>query len=175
MRAMRAIIIVMLLVPAIVSAQRGGRGQGQDQSSSPLAGLFPEQQGPPSNYVGYAFVQCGPGNAPEFHIVALQGLIPEGVPKAPPRPSIELIVPGTVDAVLGRKVTVAAKPAADNAVAMSCPVVGACAPADSGAVIVNSRTETGSLVGEFGAKWGIGAPRAGKFTAVWRDSQAKCG
>jgi hypothetical protein len=171
---MRAIIIALLLVPALVSAQ-GRQGRGQDQSSSPLAGLFPEQQGPPANYLGYAFVQCGPGNAPGIRVVALQGLVPEGIPKTTPRPSIELAIPGTVDTILGKQITVAPKPAADSALAMSCPVVGACAPAESGAVVVNSRTEAGSLVGEFRAKWGIGAPRAGKFIASWRDSQAKCG
>lgn len=173
---MRAIILLMLLVPAVLSAQRGGgRGQGQEQSNSPLAGLFPEVQGPPANYLGYAFVACGEANAPGIRIVALQGLVPEGIPKAAPRPSIELLVPGTVDTIVGKQVSVLPKPSAGSAVAMSCPVVGNCAPAETGAVVVNSRTEAGSLVGEFRAKWGIGAPRAGKFIASWRDSQAKCG
>jgi hypothetical protein len=173
---MRAIIVLMLLVPAMVSAQRGGgRGQNQEQSNSPLAGLFPEQVGPPANYLGYAFVECGEANTPGIRIVALQGLVPEGIPKAAPRPSIELLVPGTADTVVGKSMTVVPKAAAGSAVALSCPVVGNCAPAESGALVVNSRTDAGSLVGEFRAKWGIGAARAGKFTAVWRDSQAKCG
>lgn len=166
---MRAIILALLFAPALLSAQAS-----QGQSSSPLAGLFPEQQGPAANYLGYAFVQCGPANASGLRIVALQGLIPEGIPKAPPRPSIELVIPGTVETVLGKQITIGPKPAAENALALSCPVVGDCAPAESGALVVNSRADSGALMGEFRAKWGIGAPRAGRFTAAWRDSQAKC-
>ena len=73
---MRGFIVALLVVPALLSAQAP-----QGQASSPLAGLFPEQQGPAANYLGYAFVQCGPANAPGLRIVALQGLIPEGIPK----------------------------------------------------------------------------------------------
>jgi hypothetical protein len=59
--------------------------------------------------------------------------------------------------------------------ALSCPVVGSCAPAQSGALSITGRSENGNLTGEFGAQWAIGAPRMGRFTLMWRDSQAKCG
>ena len=163
---MRALVLALLVAPALLSAQ---------DPQGPLAGIFPEQQGPPANYLGYAFVQCGPANAPGLRIVALQGLIPEGIPKAPPRPSIELVIPGTVETMLGKQLTLGPKPAAEGAMALSCPVVGDCAPAESGALVLTSRTDSGAVVGEFRAKWGIGAPRAGRFTAAWRESQAKCG
>jgi len=167
---MRALILTLMFSPIVLLAQP----PQQPPSTSPLAGIFPEQQGPPANYLGYAFIQCGPANAPGLRIVALQGLIPEGIPKAPPRPSIELVIPGTVETAIGKQFTVVPKPSAESAVAFSCPVVGDCAPAENGALVVTSRTGSGALVGEFKAKWGIGAVRAGRFTAAWRESQEKC-
>lgn len=163
---MRAFIIALLVAPTVLTAQ---------QSQSPLAGLFPEQVGPPSNYAGYAYTECGPANAPAVRVVALQGLVPEGVPKTPPRPSIELIVYRGLDAAIGQKITIGPKPEAGGAIVLSCPVVGECAPAQSGAVSITGKNDKGALTGEFGAKWAIGAPRAGRFIVAWRDSQAKCG
>ena len=167
---MRAIILALLVAPALLSAQAP-----QGQTPSPLASIFPESQAQTANYLGYTFVQCGPANAAGLRIVALQGLIPEGIPTSVPRPSIELVIPGTADGIIGKQLTITSKPSADGAQAMSCPVVGNCAAAENGAFIVTSRTASGALVGEFRAKWGLGAPRAGRFTAAWRESQAKCG
>jgi hypothetical protein len=168
---MRAVIFTLIFVPVALIAQQ------QPQSQSPLAGLFPEQQGPVANYIGYAFAECSASNTPAVRIVALQGLVPEGIPKTSPRPSIELVLNGPVDPVMGKPVTIVPKSAAaqDNAMALSCPVVGDCAAAESGAMTVTGRTASGSLTGEFRAKWAIGAPRAGKFIVSWRESQAKCG
>jgi hypothetical protein len=167
---MRALIFTLMFAPAALIAQQ------QPQSQSPLAGLFPEQQGPPANYVGYAFAECSASNTPAVRIVAIQGLVPEGIPKSSPRPSIELVLNSGVDAVMGKPVTIVPKSgsAQGNAMALSCPVVGDCAAAESGAMTVTTRTESGSLTGEFRAKWAIGAPRAGRFIVSWRDSQAKC-
>ena len=159
--------IALLLVPTVLGAQ---------QSQSPLAGLFPERQGPASNYAGYAFAECGPENTPAVRLVALQGLVPEGIPKTSPRPSIELVVYRALDAsIIGQKINLSPKPETGGAMALSCPVVGQCAPAQSGAISITGRGENGNLTGEFGAQWAIGAPRLGRFTLIWRDSQVKCG
>jgi hypothetical protein len=167
---MRALVVAMLVAPVMLSAQ-------QPQSQSPTGGLFPEQTGPAANYLGYAYLECGAANAPAVRVVALQGLVPEGVPKSPPRPSIEIIVNSGLDAVMGKPIAIAPKGAAapGNATVLSCPVVGDCAAADSGALTITGKAENGNLTGEFRAKWAIGAPRSGKFIVNWRESQAKCG
>ena len=152
MRAMRALHSDVACSVPIAALGAGAAAASRLHRRSPV--IFPEQQGPPANYLGYAFVQCGPANAPGLRIVALQGLIPEGIPKAPPRPSIELVIPGTVETALGKQFTVVPKPAAESAVAFSCPVVGDCAPAETGALVVTSRTDSGALVGEFQREMG---------------------
>jgi hypothetical protein len=170
---MRGTILFLLLVPVALGAQAPQAPPGQ--GSGPLAGLFPEQQGPPANYKGYARDDCGPTDGPAVRLTVLQGLVPEGVPRTPPRPSIELIVYGPVEKVIGQELTIGPKPAAGAAVAMSCPVVGACAAADAGVLTISTRGDNGSLTGEFRAKWAIGAPRAGRFTVDWRQSLNVCG
>lgn len=164
---MRALIF--LLFPVMLAAQ------APQPSQAPLAGLFNEQQGPVANYRGYAFSDCAPWDGPVVRVVALQGIVPEGVPRTPPRPSIEIAVYEALDKAVGQSFNVATKPAGGAAVVTSCPVVGDCAPAGSGSVSVTSRAEDGTIVGEFRAKWAIGAPRAGRFTVVWRQSNAVCG
>jgi hypothetical protein len=167
---MRALILAAIFVPVLLTAQ-------QPPAASPPSGVFPEQQGPAVNYAGYAYLDCGSSNAASIRIVALQGLVPDDLPKAPPRPSIEFVVSGGLDAVMGKSFPIAPKGAAGagSALAMSCPVVGDCAAADTGNLSITGKAPNGNLLGEFRAKWAIGAPRAGKFTAFWRDSQAKCG
>ena len=144
-------------------------------SQAPLAGLFNEQQGPVANYRGYAHADCGPANSPAVRVIALQGLVPDGVPRTPPRPSIDIVIYAGLDKAVGQPFTVAPKAAEGGAVVSSCPVVGDCAPAGNGTVSLTSRAEDGTLVGEFRAKWAIGAPRAGRFTVPWRDANTKCG
>jgi hypothetical protein len=165
---MRAFILAALFFPIVVSAQ-------QPPAPSPPSGVFPEQQGPVVNYAGYGYVDCGSSNAASVRIVALQGLVPEGLPKSPPRPSIEFVIEGGLDAVMGKSFTIGPKGGAGSAVALSCPVVGDCGVAETGNLSVTGKAPNGNLLGEFRAKWAIGAPRAGKFTVFWRDSPAKCG
>src|SRR5436190_66249 len=170
---MKALLIV-LLVPVSMAAQAPqGQPPGQQQGTGPLAGLFPEQTGPPANYRGYARNDCSTADGPAIRLTMLQGVVPEGVPRTPPRPSIELVLYAPVDKLVGQMLNVTPKPAAGGAVALSCPVVGACAPAEAGAVQITNRADNGTLTGEFRAKWGIGAPRAGRFTTDWRQADNK--
>jgi hypothetical protein len=162
---MRALIL--LLFPVMLSAQA-------PQSQSPLAGLVNEVQGPLANYRGYAYAECSNPATPSVRVVALQGLVPDGVPRSSPRPSIEIAIYAALDKAVGQSFNVANKPADGGAVVTSCPVVGDCAPAGTGTVSLTSRADDGTLVGEFRAKWAIGAPRAGRFTVAWRQSDAKC-
>jgi hypothetical protein len=167
MRAMRGIIL--LLAPIVLTAQ------APQPSQAPSAGLFNEQVGPAANYRGYAHAECGPAGSPAVRVVALQGLVPEGVPRTSPRPSIEVVIYAGLDKAVGQQFNVGPKAAAAGAVVSSCPVVGDCAPAGNGTVSLTSRAEDGTLVGEFRAKWAIGAPRAGRFTVSWRQAENKCG
>jgi hypothetical protein len=165
-------LLFLLLAPIALAAQAPQAPPAQ--GTGPLAGLFPEQQGPPANYRGYGRNDCGPTDGPAVRLTVLQGLVPEGVPRTPPRPSIELIIYAPLDKVVGQELTIAPKPVAGGVVAMSCPVVGVCAPADAGVLTISGRGENGSINGEFRAKWAIGAPRSGRFTADWRESVNTC-
>ena len=166
---------LLLLVPLLMGAQAPQQPAGRTQGTGPLAGLFPEQVGPPANYRGYGRNDCSTADGPAIRLTILQGIVPDGVPRTPPRPSIELVIYAPLDKVIGQPLTVASKPAAGGAVALSCPVVGACAPADAGTLTVSGRGDNGALTGEFRAKWAIGAPRAGRFTTEWRESENTCG
>jgi len=168
MRAMRGGILIFL-APIALAAQAPQPSQG------PLAGLFSEQQGPVANYRGYAYADCVSENTAAVRVVALQGVVPEGIPRTAPRPSIEILINAALDAAVGQQFTVDPKAGAGGAVVASCPVVGDCAPAGNGTVALTSKADDGSLVGEFLAKWAIGAPRAGRFTVAWRQSGNKCG
>jgi hypothetical protein len=57
---------------------------------------------------------------------------------------------------------------------VSCPIVGDCAAARSGTLTVQ-RAADGRITGDYNGQWSQGQPRVGKFSAVWRDSQKKCG
>jgi hypothetical protein len=165
---------LFLLAPLLMAAQAPqGQPPGQAPSTGP-AGLFPEQVGPPANYRGYARNECSTSDGPAVRLTVLQGVVPEGVPRTPPRPSIELVLYAPLDKIAGQQFTVAPKPASGVAVAISCPVVGACAPAEGGTVTLGARGDNGAVTGEFRAKWAIGAPRAGRFTADWREADNKC-
>src|SRR5262245_44407162 len=131
---MRALILAVLFAPVALTAQQG-----------PPSAVFPEVQGPPANYMGYAYVDCSASNTPIVRVVALQGLVPEGVPKSAPRPSIELVINSSLDAAIGKQLTVAPKAAAaaGNAQVSSCPVVGDCAAADTGVLTVTGKAENG--------------------------------
>jgi hypothetical protein len=171
MRAMRSMILV-LLAPMTLAAQAS---QAPQPTQAPLAGLFNEQQGPVANYRGYAYADCSSADSPAVRVVALQGLVPEGVPTTAPRPSIEILINAALDRAVGLQFPVEPKAGADGAVVASCPVVGNCSPAGSGTVSLTSRADDGTIVGEFRAKWAIGAPRAGRFTVAWRQAEKQCG
>ena len=171
---MKAIFFV-LLVPLLLADQAPqGQPPGQPQGTGPLAGLFPEQTGPPANYRGYGRNDCSTADGPAVRLTIMQGLVPDGVPRLPPRPSLELVIYAPIEKVVGQALTVAPKAASGGAVALSCPVVGTCAPAEGGTLTITNREAGGALTGEFRAKWGIGAPRAGRFTADWRQAENKC-
>src|SRR5262249_36416841 len=160
--------------PVLIAAQ-APQGQAPAQpGSGPLSALFPEQTGPPANYRGYGRNDCSTADGPAIRLTILQGVVPEGVPRTPPRPALELVIYTPIEKAIGQMLTVTPKPAAGGAVAISCPVVGACAPAEGGGLQITNRADNGTLTGEFRAKWGIGAPRAGRFTAEWRQSENKC-
>src|SRR5215510_14023407 len=95
-------IFFLLLAPLLLAPQ-AGRGQppAQPQGSGPLAGLFPEQTGPPANYRGYGRNDCSTADGPAVRLTVLQGVVPEGVPRTPPRPSIELVIYAPIDKVVG--------------------------------------------------------------------------
>ena len=160
--------LILFLAPLALMAQ------APQPSQAPLAGLFNEQQGPVVNYRGYAHADCG-GDSSAVRVIALQGIVPDGVPRTPPRPSIEIVIYAGLDQAVGQQFTVGPKAVEAGAVVSSCPVVGDCAPAGNGTVSLTSRAQDGTLVGEFRAKWAIGAPRAGRFTVLWRDAGSKCG
>src|SRR5262245_26756249 len=118
MRAMRGVMI-LLVMPAALAADVGQvfrpatepglktrpTYQATQPSQAPLAGLFNEQQGPVVNYRGYAYADC-PANAPAVRVVALQGLVPDGIPRTPPRPSIEILINAPLDKAVGQQFTV---------------------------------------------------------------------
>src|SRR5262245_10346373 len=164
-------IFFILLAPLLLADQPPQQPPGQPQGTGPLAGLFPEQTGPPANYRGYGRNDCSTADGPAARVTILQGVVPDGVPRTPPRPSIELVVYAPGEKVVGQALTVTPKPAAGGAVALSCPVVGSCAPAEGGTLTITNRGDNGALTGEFRAKWGIGAPRAGRFVADWRQAE----
>lgn len=181
---MRGVIFPsMILVALSADAGRFFRPAGEpglktwptyQASQAPLAGLFNEQQGPVVNYRGYAYADCA-SSVPAVRVVALQGVVPEGIPRTPPRPSIEILINAPLEKAVGQQFTVEAKAGPGGAVVSSCPVVGDCSPAGNGTVAVVSKADDGTIVGEFRAKWAIGAPRAGRFTVAWRQSENKCG
>ena len=130
---MRALILTLLFIPA-VSGGAAGR-------SRRWPACFPSSRGRRPTTSATPLSECSASNAPAVRIVAIQGLVPEGIPKSSPRPSIELVVNGALDTVMGKPLTVVpkAQSAAGNAMALSCPVVGDCAAAETGAMTVATR------------------------------------
>lgn len=139
------------------------------------------QQGGPTfggaaatQYRGYAFVECTASNAAAVRLVLLQGVVPATLPASAPRPSLAVILTGGVNGVVGKEIALSKDPAGPGRI-VSCPVVGECVPAETGAVTIDKRGDDGALSGEFRATWPPIPERMGKFTVGWRDSGKTCG
>jgi hypothetical protein len=131
-------------------------------------------QGGATQYAGYAFVECTATNTPAVRLVLLTGVVPATLPASAPTPNLSLILNGAVDAIVSKKVPLSTGPA-DAGRIVSCPVVGDCVPAETGAVTIEKRAEDGALSGQFQATWPRFPERTGRFTVAWRDSGKKCG
>jgi len=171
-RRLSFVLSAVILVAASVGAQqppagRGGRGD--------LGG--PGSSGPgPLN--AYAYAECGASNATAVHLVIVTGPVPAAVPASTPQPSVKLVFNVAADKLSesAQSLTVSADgvKGGPNAGAFSCPVVGDCVPAQSGTISVQ-RGADGAIFGNYQATWTGTPERRGRFTAVWRDSQKKCG
>jgi hypothetical protein len=127
-----------------------------------------------ANYLGYAFVECSAANKPAVRLVLMQGVVPKDLPASAPRPSLAVILPGAPDSIAGKEVAVSKDPAGAGQL-VSCPVVGACVPAETGTVTLEPRGADGSYKGQFKATWPPIPERLGKFSVGWRDSGKTCG
>jgi hypothetical protein len=128
-------------------------------------------------YDGYAYGDCSAAKTPIVRIVLIQGLVPEGVPSSRPTPSIEFLIGGGPDvlATPTHPLSAEAFKTGKGAAAISCPVVGDCAPAQSGTLNIK-RGADGAISGDFQATWTGVPPRSGKFADVsLRESGKKCG
>jgi hypothetical protein len=152
------VAFLFLAVPAGV-AQQGGGGFGG---------------GGGAQYSGYAFEECTASNAPALRLVLLQGLVPATLPASAPRPSLAIILAGITEGSVGKEIQISKDPASAGRM-LSCPVVGDCVVAETGAVTIERRGEDGTLTGQFRATWPPIPQRTGKFTVGWRDSGKKCG
>ena len=150
-----------------LAAQRGGRG-----TTGAPAGTGP---GPVN---AYAYAECGASNAPAVHLVIVTGAVPAAVPASTPQPSVKLVLNTPVDKLADSAATLTVTAdgvkGGPNAGAFSCPVVGDCVPAQSGSISVQ-RDADGAIFGNYQATWTGTPERRGRFTAVWRESQKKCG
>jgi hypothetical protein len=109
--------------------------------------------------------------------VLVQGLVPDGVPSSRPTPSVEFLIGGGQQSLStpSHTITADAVKTGKGAGAISCPVVGDCAPAQEGTVNIK-RAADGSISGDFKATWTGIPPRSGRFSNVtWRESGKKCG
>jgi hypothetical protein len=124
----------------------------------------------------YAYLDCSPSNTVTTRIVLVQGVVPATMPATPPRPSIEIVVHAPADKLPSGQQTVSPEgvKSGPNVAMVSCPIVGDCAAARSGTLSVQ-RAADGRITGDYNGQWSQGQPRVGKFSAVWRDSQKKCG
>jgi hypothetical protein len=127
-------------------------------------------------YQGYAYADCSEAKTPIVRIVLVQGAVPAGIPAAPPRPSIELVLHGGVQKAVGQTVSVSADAltSGSGGAAITCPVVGWCSTAVKGTIQIESRAADGGVAGKYQAAWRNGQPRSGQFSAAWRESTAKC-
>jgi hypothetical protein len=130
--------------------------------------------GQAANYVGYAFVECTAAKQPAVRLVLMQGVPPKDLPASAPRPSLALILPGSPDSIAGKDATLSKDPAGAGQI-VSCPVVGACVPAETGTVTLEPRGADGTYKGQFKATWPPIPERQGKFSVTWRDSGKTCG
>src|SRR5688572_1470271 len=84
-----------------------------------------------TNYGGYAFIECTAANQSAVRLVLMQGVVPPALPASAPRPSLAVILPGSPDDIAGKEVALSKDPAGAGQI-VSCPVVGACVPAETG-------------------------------------------
>jgi hypothetical protein len=155
-----ALLVIMFALCAIPT----GRAQSLPQFGG----------GGGANYGGYAFVECTAANKPAVRLVLMQGVVPKDLPASAPRPSLAVILPGSPDSIAGKEVKVSKDPAGDGQM-VSCPVVGACVPAETGTVTLEPRGSDGTYKGQFKATWPPIPERTGKFSIGWRDSGKTCG
>jgi hypothetical protein len=156
-------IVVLIAAFVIVAAVPTGRAQAPQFS-----------QGAPAQYSGYAFVECTASNAPAVRLVLLQGVVPATLPASAPRPSLALVLAGNTESLVGKEIALSRDAAGPGRI-ISCPVVGDCVPAETGAVTLERRADDGALTGQFRATWPPIPQRTGKFTVGWRDSGKSCG
>jgi hypothetical protein len=149
-------------VVGFAQGTRGGRGADQGGGGS----------APPN---AYAYADCSGSNT-TTRIVIITGALPASVPAASPRPSLEIVLNNPAEQIPPSAVTVSPEgvKGGPSAAVLSCPVVGNCAPANTGSVTAQ-RGADGTITGNYQATWSQGQPRQGRFTASWRDSQKKCG
>ena len=153
---------IVVLVSSVSAAQRGD-----------TAG-----RGGPGPINAYAHADCSASNAPTVQIVVVTGPVPAAVPAAAPQPSVKLVFNTTVDKLVGQQSLTISPDAAKggpNVLALSCPVVGDCVPAQSGTISMERRADDGAIVGTYQSTWPGSPQRNGRFTAVWRESNKKCG
>lgn len=136
---------------------------------------------PTNSYTGYAYADCDAANAPVVRVMLPAGVapLPETMPASPPRPRVEIVVQGSLDHMLGQEITIVPEGAAGlSANALSCPLMGNCSRAQRGRLTLQRGADRG-LTGEFRARWPDEAARQtdviGKFTAVWSETQKRCG
>ena len=146
---------------------------GAGRSRGLVGGRGGDQAAAPPNAIAYA--DCSGSNT-TTRIVIITGALPAGIPAAPPRPSLEIVLNNPADQIPPSAVTVSPDgvKGGPSAAVLSCPVVGNCAPANTGSVTAQ-RGADGTITGNYQATWSQGQPRNGRFTAAWRDSQKKCG
>jgi hypothetical protein len=166
--------IAFVIVAGVLLTAPANHAQ-QPSSSDPIGRAGAAGPGPTN---GYAYADCSTANTPTVRLVIVTGAIPAAIPASTPQPSVVLVFNSNVDA-LSAQPSIGVSPGAarggTDALALSCPVVGDCVPAQSGTISVSRRAEDGALIGTYQATWPGGQPRTGRFTATWRESQKRCG
>ena len=137
-----------------------------------------QQPTAPGPINAYAYADCSAANTSTVRIVIITGAIPAAIPVSTPQPSVVLLFNSAVEALSAQQsigVSPGAARGGTDALALSCPVVGDCVPAQAGTITIRRRAEDGALTGTYQATWPGGQPRMGRFTAAWRESQKRCG
>jgi hypothetical protein len=161
------VLVVGMLLTLSGSAQQPGARGGRAGGGAGAAG--------PVN--AYAHADCSASNTPTLNIIVITGPVPAAVPASVPQPSVKIVLHTPAEQLATQQsitVSADATKGGPNALALSCPVVGDCVPAQSGTVSVQ-RAEDGALFGNYQATWPGAPPRNGRFTAAWRESTKKCG